>query len=109
MDSIKNIQLALQEFSNERDWNKFHTPRNLALALAGEVGELAAEFQWIRDGQDEKTYLSNEKLNAIKLEIADVAIYLLRLSDVLGIDLEQAVFEKIEINSKRFIPGLNQF
>jgi dCTP diphosphatase len=107
METIGKIQKALQEFATERDWNKFHTPRNLVMALSGEVGELAAEFQWIKDGEDGASSLNSEKLRDISLEIADVAIYLFRLADVLGVDLESSVYEKIKINKARFKPNSN--
>jgi NTP pyrophosphatase (non-canonical NTP hydrolase) len=92
----------IRNFADERDWHKFHTPKNLSMALAGEVGELLAEFQWLTPEQSLKESLSEEQRKAIELEIADVQIYLLRLVDVLGIDLPAVVREKIQINSTRF-------
>ncbi len=92
----------IRDFADERDWHKFHTPKNLAMALAGEAGELLAEFQWLTPEESMKESLSEEKLKAIELEIADVQIYLLRLVDVLGVDLAEVVREKIKINESRF-------
>ena len=92
----------IRDFADQRDWHKFHTPKNLSMALAGEVGELLAEFQWLTPEQSLKESLSEEQRKAIELEIADVQIYLLRLVDVLGIDLPAVVREKIQINSTRF-------
>jgi dCTP diphosphatase len=92
----------IRDFADQRDWHKFHTPKNLSMALAGEVGELLAEFQWLTPEQSLKESLSEEQRKAIELEIADVQIYLLRLVDVLGIDLAAVVREKIQINSTRF-------
>jgi NTP pyrophosphatase (non-canonical NTP hydrolase) len=92
----------IRDFADERDWHKFHTPKNLSMALAGEVGELLAEFQWLTPEESMKESLSEEQRKAIELEIADVQIYLLRLVDVLGIDLPAVVREKIQINNNRF-------
>jgi NTP pyrophosphatase (non-canonical NTP hydrolase) len=72
------------------------------MAIAGEAGELVAEFQWLKDEESIRGALSAEKFSDIELEVADVAIYLLRLSDVLGIDLAQAIRKKMGINQARF-------
>ena len=97
-------QLAdeLREFAKARNWEKFHTPKNLAMALAGEAGELVAEFQWLTNAESERSSLTDEQRLAIELEIADVQIYLIRLADVLGIEIPTAVRKKIEINESRF-------
>jgi len=98
-DVLTNL---LRDFAKARDWEKFHTPKNLAMALAGEAGELVAEFQWLTPTESQVGVLPDEKLKAISLEMADVQIYLLRLADVLEINLPQAVRSKIEINENRF-------
>lgn len=95
------IQL-LRDFASARDWEKFHTPKNLAMALAGEAGELVAEFQWLTPEESEVKELSKDQLEAISLEIADVQIYLLRLADVLGVDVPSVVRKKMGINETRF-------
>jgi NTP pyrophosphatase (non-canonical NTP hydrolase) len=100
MSDIEHLTKIIREFADDRDWQKFHTPKNLALALSGEVGELAAEFQWLTEDEIQK--LSEEQLETIELEIADIAIYLLRLSDVLKLDLPKSILKKIEINQERF-------
>lgn len=92
----------IRDFADERNWHEFHTPKNLSMALAGEAGELLAEFQWLTPEQSSKESLSEEQRKAIELEIADVQIYLLRLVDVLAIDLPAVVREKIQINNDRF-------
>jgi NTP pyrophosphatase (non-canonical NTP hydrolase) len=92
----------VRAFAVSRDWEQFHTPKNLAMAIAGEAGELVAEFQWLKEEESVRSALSAEKFSDIELEVADVAIYLLRLSDVLGIDLAQAIRKKMEINQARF-------
>lgn len=99
---FKSLSKALCDFAEQRDWVQFHTPKNLAMAIAGEAGELVAEFQWLTPGESLANALSNEKLDAIAMEIADVQIYLLRLADVLGIDIPKSVRQKIAINESRF-------
>ena len=99
---IDTLIAEIKEFAVSRDWEQFHTPKNLAMAIAGEAGELVAEFQWLKEEESVRKALSAEKFSDIELEVADVAIYLLRLSDVLGIDLAQAIRKKMEINQARF-------
>ncbi|MEI2730133.1 MAG: nucleotide pyrophosphohydrolase [Candidatus Nanopelagicales bacterium] len=98
--SIESLTADLRAFAIERDWEQFHTPKNLAMALAGEAGELLAEFQWLTTEQSEK--LDEKQREAVAEEMADVLIYLCRLSDVLGIDLEQAAANKIAANAERY-------
>lgn len=105
MSYEKEIDALIAEvraFAVSRDWEQFHTPKNLAMAIAGEAGELVAEFQWLKEEESIRGALSAEKFSDIELEVADVAIYLLRLSDVLGIDLAEVVRKKLEINQSRF-------
>jgi len=99
---LEIIKQTLREFAAERDWNKFHTPKNLAMALAVEAGELVAEFQWLTPEESQK--LTKDQLSAIEMEIADVAIYLVRLADILDINIYEAAMAKIQINKERF-PG----
>ena len=99
---IKELTDEVRSFADARDWHKFHTPKNLAMALAGEVGELLSEFQWLTPEESATDSLTAEQKKAIELEIADVQIYLLRLADVLDIDIAAVVREKIQINESRF-------
>ena len=101
-DSIEYLKSQVNEFSRVRGWEKFHAPKNLAMAITGEAGELAAEFQWLSEQESELTQLSGEKLRAIRLEMADVQIYLLRLAERLNIALGEAVLEKLLVNETRF-------
>jgi len=96
------LTARIRAFADERNWEKFHTPKNLAMAIAGEAGELAAEFQWLTADESTLSSLTSEQLQSIKLEIADVQIYLLRLADVLNVDIPAAVIEKMTINESRF-------
>ena len=102
MSEIEALKAEIRAFADVRDWEQFHTPKNLSMAVAGEAGELVAEFQWLTAKESERTSLSAEKLSDIELEIADVAIYLLRLSDVLNVDLPTVIRRKLSINESRF-------
>lgn len=102
MNSFEELQREIGNFAFKRNWDVFHTPKNLALAIAGECGELSAEFQWLTDEEASLNNLTHQKLNNISLEMADVAIYLLRLASVLEIDLESSIRAKLKINELRF-------
>ena len=97
-----DLTAQIRAFADARNWEKFHTPKNLSMAVAGEAGELVAEFQWLTSEESTLASLTPEQLQAIKLEIADVQIYLLRLADVLNLDIPAAVIEKMAINERRF-------
>jgi len=99
---FQDLTVILRQFAAVRNWEKFHTPKNLAMAVAGEAGELVAEFQWLTAAESERPSLSPEQLKAIGLEIADVQIYLMRLADVLGVNIPDLVREKVAINESRF-------
>jgi dCTP diphosphatase len=102
VNEIEALKAEIRAFADARDWQQFHTPKNLSMAVAGEAGELVAEFQWLTAKESERSELSVEKLSDIELEIADVAIYLLRLSDVLKVDLPAVIRKKLAINESRF-------
>ena len=103
-DSLRALTEAVREFSRERDWEQFQDPKSLILALVGEVGELAELFQWIpADGAIEHFAEPARKQRAAE-EISDVLIYLVRLADVLGIDLGPEANAKLEDSSRRFAP-----
>lgn len=102
MSEINTLKAEIRAFADARNWEQFHTPKNLSMAVAGEAGELVAEFQWLTADESRRSSLSSEKLSAIELEIADVAIYLIRLADVLQIDVASVVRNKLAINESRF-------
>ena len=102
MSEIDNLKAEIKAFADSRDWEQFHTPKNLSMAVAGEAGELVSEFQWLTAEESELSKLSPEKLSDIELEIADVAIYLIRLADVLNVDVAGVVRKKLAINESRF-------
>jgi NTP pyrophosphatase (non-canonical NTP hydrolase) len=97
---IKKIQNELAKFASDRDWDQFHTPKNLAMALAGEAGELLEEFQWLTPQESLK--LNNKQLQSVEEEIGDIAIYILRFCDRLNIDLEKALKRKLKINTEKY-------
>jgi NTP pyrophosphatase (non-canonical NTP hydrolase) len=90
----------LQQFADDRDWDQFHSPKNLAMALVGEAGELAAEFQWMTEAHSHQP--DEAQLARIRAEAADVLNYLVRLARKLDIDLIAAAHEKIEVNARRY-------
>jgi dCTP diphosphatase len=102
MNEIQHLAAEIKKFADARDWEQFHTPKNLSMAVAGEAGELVAEFQWLTAEQSMRSNMSPEKLKDVELEIADVVIYLIRLADILGIDIAEVVRKKIAINESRF-------
>ena len=102
MSEIDHLKAEIKAFADARDWEQFHTPKNLSMAVAGEAGELVSEFQWLTAEESKLSKLSPEKLSDIELEIADVAIYLIRLADVLNVDVASVVRKKLSINESRF-------
>ena len=99
-DAMCALQAALRRFAQDREWEQFHTPKNLAAALCVEAAELLEHFQWLSDEQS--SALGEEKRAAVEHELADVLIYLLQLSDKLGVDLEAAAWRKIQINAAKY-------
>ena len=100
---IKNFQKEFRSFVAERDWDQFHTPKNLAMALAGEVGELLEHFQWLTAEQSAE--LPDETREKVKQEIADVQIYLAALADRLGVQIGPAVAAKMALNAEKYPAG----
>jgi NTP pyrophosphatase (non-canonical NTP hydrolase) len=100
--NIEKIKNDLRKFAKERDWEQFHSPKNLAMALSGEVGELAEIFQWLSEEQSNKENISNEDLSKVREEVADILLYIIRLSDKLDIDLDQAILDKLKINESKY-------
>ena len=98
---VKGIQEKLARFAAERDWDQFHSPKNLSMALAGEAAELLEIFQWLTEEQS-KSLDDPARRQAAAEELADIAIYTLRLADKLKIDLESAIHQKIEINARTY-------
>lgn len=100
--SLEELKDLLHTFADDRDWHQFHTPRNLVLALTGEVGELAEIFQWKGELQPGLPEFSSEEKEHLAEELADVLMYLVRLADRSGIDLSKAVLDKLEKNKRKY-------
>ena len=100
-DSQDDLRRATADFAAKRDWDQFHTPKNLAMALAGEVGELVEIFQWLTVAES-VAVRSSPRAQDVRDELADVLIYLVRLADVLGVDLIGAGFEKLQKNALKY-------
>lgn len=99
-DALNRLRDALREFSADRDWQQFHTPKNLAMALAGEAGEVIEHFQWL--SAEQSAALPDDIRAEVALELADVLLYLVRLADVLEVDLDAAAWRKMRINAERY-------
>lgn len=102
MSEIADLQARLREFAQERDWCQFHTPRNLAMALTGEVGELVSELQWTSDAAVVSDLDRDGLRERIAAEAADVLILLVQFADVCGVDLLAAAHSKIALNAERY-------
>ena len=101
-DNLEELALRLNKFAHARDWEKFHTPKNLAMALGVEVAELIEIFQWLTPDESESVMTDSKLEMAVKDELADIMIYLVRLASLLGVDLLTATNEKIDRNETRF-------
>lgn len=100
MDSLKDITNQLRDFTRMRDWDQFHSPKNLIMALSGEVGELTEHFQWLTEVQSNS--LDDKTLAAVSDEIADVQLYLILLADKLGINI-------IDISTKKILKNADKY
>lgn len=99
-DPLADLQLRLRRFAAERDWERFHSPKNLAMALSVEAAELLEHFQWLT--AEESETLPPEKRREVELELADVLIYTIRLADRLDMNLLEAADRKIRINAQKY-------
>jgi len=100
--NIKEIQNQIRNFVSERDWEKFHSPKNLAMALGGESGELLEIFQWLTEKESFQVMKEEKTAQKVRNELADIAVYILRLCDVLNISIEDAILEKLKINEEKY-------
>lgn len=99
---VAPLSKAIEKFATDREWTQFHSPKNLVMALAGEVGELIEIFQWMTEAQSQDAGRDPKTSQAVKDELADVQIYLTRLAAVLGVDLNEAVQQKLDKNAGRY-------
>lgn len=99
-DSLDNLNQRLIAFAQERDWEQFHSPKNLSMALIAEAAELVEHFQWL--SEEESYRLDAAKREAVAMEMADILIFLLRCAERLDIDLVESAWKKIDINESRY-------
>jgi NTP pyrophosphatase (non-canonical NTP hydrolase) len=99
---VAPLQRAVARFARERDWEPFHSPKNLAMALTGEVGELVELFQWLSEEASRKVGHDPATARQVRDELADVLIYLVRLAAVLEVDLDEAVRTKLSANALKY-------
>ena len=99
--NIQEIQKRLRKFAVDRDWEKFHSPKNLTMALSVEVAELVEIFQWSNSGGLDEIENPDIRKN-IEEELADIFIYLLKISDKLHLDIEKTIYQKIEKNENKY-------
>lgn len=99
---VKGLCEALAAFAAERDWDQYHSPKNLAMALTGEVGELSEIFQWLTEEASKSVATNPDTATAVREELADVTLYLVRLASVLGVDLNEAVTQKLQKNAAKY-------
>lgn len=100
IDSLEILRSRLREFASERDWDEFHNPKNLSMALIAEAAELIEHFQWVEGSASH--ILDEKKRDLVEQEIADILIYLVRISDKLDVDLLKAAERKLEINAQKY-------
>ena len=100
-EGLRDMRDRLRAFAAERDWEQFHTPKNLAMALVGEAGELLEIFQWLTP-DEAASIMDTDRASDVREEVADVLGYLIRLADVLDIDLPSALRDKLSINEARY-------
>ncbi len=100
VDSLEQLRQRLAEFASARDWDQFHAPKNLSMALIAEAAELVEHFQWLTEAQSRN--LDQQRLGEVRLELADILIFLVRIADKLDVDLIKATTDKIAINEQRY-------
>jgi len=99
---LEKVYEYQRRFVKEREWEPFHTPKNLAMALAGESGELLEIFQWLTEEESRRVMEDPKKAEAVRHELSDILFYLLRLADTLDLDLDAAFWEKQKVNAQRY-------
>jgi len=100
MSELTELIERVNGFAAERDWDQFHSPKNLSMALIAEAAELVEHFQWLTEQQSYE--LPEDKLEQVRLELADIFVYLLRISEKLGVNLMQAAHQKISLNEQKY-------
>lgn len=100
--NVTGLAQALEAFATERDWAQFHSPKNLVMAMTGEVGELNELFQWLTEQQSKELVDDPKAKRRVAEELADVLFYLVRTASVMGIDLNQAAVDKLALNEEKY-------
>jgi dCTP diphosphatase len=104
---LEKLENIIDQFSQERDWNQFHSAKNLSMALSVEASELLEIFQWMTEAESNAVILNEEKFTHVQEEVADILVYLIRLSSRLNINLEEAVLSKMKKNALKYPLGKN--
>ncbi|WP_410478853.1 nucleotide pyrophosphohydrolase [Pseudomonas sp. zfem005] len=99
---VAGLAAALKQFADDRNWEQFHSPKNLAMALSGEVGELTEIFQWMTEEASRDAARNLDTVQAVREELADVLMYLVRLASVLDVDLNAAAQQKLQRNGEKY-------
>jgi len=99
-NDLETLKHSMRKFADTRDWNQFHSPKNLCMALSVEVAEITEHFQWLTEEQSGN--LDQDKLQEVANELADTLLYLVRLADKLDIDLLKAALNKMDINNRKY-------
>ncbi len=105
---VPKINAAIRAFVQEREWEPFHTPKNLAMALAAEAGELMELFQWLTENESRQIMTEEKSAQRVREELADIFVYLLRVADVLDVDLQSAVEAKMRLNAEKYPVALSK-
>lgn len=98
--NLAELSIKIREFADERDWRQYHNPKNLVMAMSVEMAELVEHYQWLTP--DQAAHLEVDEQSPIAQEMADVLLYMLRLSDELGLDMEQAILHKMQLNAEKY-------
>ena len=98
--NLAELSIKVRQFADERDWRKFHNPKNLVMAMSVEMADLVEHYQWLTPEQ--AAHLDVDEQAPIAQEMADVMLYMLRLSDELGIDMEEAILHKMQLNAEKY-------
>ena len=99
---LNELRRDVRQFAKDRDWERYHTPKNLCMAMSVEMAELVEHFQWLTP--EESLNLSDEKKGEVAYEMADVMLYMIQLSEVMNVDLEKAIHEKMVLNAIKYPP-----
>ncbi|WP_157670503.1 nucleotide pyrophosphohydrolase [Chitinibacter sp. GC72] len=98
--NLAELSIKIRQFADERDWRKYHNPKNLVMAMSVEMAELVEHYQWLTPEQ--AAQLDVDEQSPVAQEMADVMLYMLRLADELGVDMEEAILHKMQLNAQKY-------